>query len=255
MGAFKPILRPQQLRPLLNTATPTPSTFFPRPAAAATISSQFGSRPSSTSSTQKSDNGAAPPPEIPAPTPFCPDVQTFLTLIGRGLGGHASKFPTWEALFSLTSEQLRELGIEPPRTRRYLLQWRQRFRRGQFGIGGDLKHVSEGAADLRVLEHDADPTNPKRYVVNVPAGQSVKDTPLEDLSRVVGYKVEGARTIVGPYAMQLKGGEGARVVVKEGMWEDKRGRKIDGGERRRTEVKYKKRIQERKEQRERGEIP
>ncbi|KAK8017658.1 hypothetical protein PG993_013984 [Apiospora rasikravindrae] len=246
MGAFKPILRPQQLRPLLNTATPTTSTFFLRPAA--TIPSQFAAtRNSSTSSTQKHDNGAAPPPEVPAPTPFCPDVQTFLTLIGRGLGGHASKFPTWEALFSLTSEQLRELGIEPPRTRRYLLQWRQRFRRGQFGIGGDLKHVSEGAADLRVLEHDADPTNPKRYVVNVPAGQS-------DLSRVVGYKVEGARTIVGPYAMQLKDGEGARVVVKEGMWEDKRGRKIDGGERRRTEVKYKKRIQERKEQRERGEI-
>ncbi|KAK8001795.1 protein FYV4- mitochondrial [Apiospora marii] len=253
MGAFKPILRPQQLRPLLNTATPALSTFFLRPSTSI-AASQF--RHASTSSTQKSDAGAAaPPPEIPAPTPFCPDVQTFLTLIGRGLSGHASKFPTWEALFSLTSEQLRELGIEPPRTRRYLLQWRQRFRRGQFGIGGDLKHVSEeGAAELRVLEHD-DPTNPKRYVVNVPAGQTVKDTPLEDLSRVVGYKVEGARTIVGPYAMQLKNGEGARVAVKEGMWEDKRGRKIDGGERRRTEVKYKKRIQERKEQRERGEIP
>ncbi|KAK8137649.1 IGR protein domain-containing protein [Apiospora sp. TS-2023a] len=252
MGAFKPILRPQQLRPLLNTATPTTSTFFLRPS----ITNQFAAaRNSSTSSNQKRDEAAAPPPEIPAPTPFCPDVQTFLTLIGRGLGGHASKFPTWEALFSLTSEQLRELGIEPPRTRRYLLQWRQRFRRGQFGVGGDLKHVSEdGAAELRVLEHDADPTNPKRYVVNVPQGQTVKDTPLQDLSRVVGYKVEGARTIVGPYAMQLKGGEGARVVVKEGMWEDKRGRKIDGGERRRTEVKYKKRIQERKEQRERGEI-
>ncbi|KAK6832928.1 hypothetical protein PG987_007622 [Apiospora arundinis] len=257
MGAFKPILRPQQLRPLFNAAaaTPSTSTFFLRPTTS-TIASQFA-RHSSTSSTQKGDDAAAaPPPEIPSPTPFCPDVQTFLTLIGRGLGGHASKFPTWEALFSLTSEQLRELGIEPPRTRRYLIQWRQRFRRGQFGIGGDLKHVSpEGAADLRVLEHDADPANPKRYVVNVPPGQTVKDTPLEELSRVVGYKVEGARTIVGPYAQQLKDGEGARVTVTQGMWEDKRGRKIDGGERRRTEVRYKKRIQERREMRERGEIP
>ncbi|KAK8041146.1 hypothetical protein PG994_014153 [Apiospora phragmitis] len=251
MGAFKPILRPQQLRPLLNTAMPTTSTFL-RPTT--TIASQFA-RPQSTSAQKPDGDGATAASEIPAPTPFCPDVQTFLTLIGRGLSGHASKFPTWEALFSLTSEQLRELGIEPPRTRRYLLQWRQRFRRGQFGIGGEFRHVSpEGAAELRLLEHDADPAHPKRYVVNVPPGQSVEDTPVEDLSRVIGYKVEGARTIVGPYAMQLKDGEGARVTVKEGMWEDKRGRKIDGGERRRTEVKYKKRIQERKEMRERGEI-
>jgi hypothetical protein len=193
-------------------------------------------------------------PEIPEPTPFCPDVPTFLTLIGRGLKAHASKFPTWEALFSLTSDQLRELGVEPPRSRRYLIQWRQRFRRGQYGVGGDLKHVQDGAADLRVLEHDVDPVKLRKYVVNVPVGQSVKDVPAEELSRVQGYQVQGARTIVGPYALPLKSGDGVRVSVTEGMWEDKRGRKIDGGERRRTEVRYKKRIQERREMRERGEI-
>lgn len=196
-----------------------------------------------------------PPPEIPEPTPFCPDPKTFLTLIGRGLSAHASKFPNWEALFSLSSEQLRELGVEPPRTRRYLIQWRQKFRRGEFGVGGDLKHVQDGVADLRVLEHDADPVHPQRFVVNVPPGGSVKTTPVEELSRVSGYKVLGAKTIAGPYALPLKDGEGARITVQEGMWEMKRGRKIDGGERRRTEVRYKKRIQARREMRERGEIP
>ncbi|EMR69808.1 putative igr protein domain-containing protein [Eutypa lata UCREL1] len=216
---------------------------------------------STTSSTPSASAKSSQQPDdiIPSPTPFIPDVQTFLTVIGRGLGQHASKFPSWEALFTLTSEQLQELGIEPPRTRRYLLQWRQRFRRGQFGIGGDLQHVGEdGAAELRVLETDGigagvgavDPVRKSRFVVNVPPGVS----PGADgqMSRVSGYKVKGAKTIVGPYALPLKNEAGARVAVTEGMWEDRRGHKIDGGERRRTEVRYKKRIAERKELREQG---
>lgn len=177
-----------------------------------------------------------------------------MTVIGRGLSQHASKFPTWEALFSLSSDQLRELGIEPPRTRRYLIQWRQRFRLGQFGIGGDLQHVEDGKADLKILESDKDAVNPHKYVVNVPAGRSVKECDIEELSRVRGFKVQGAKTIVGPYALPIKNGEGARISITEGMWEDRRGHKIDGGERRRTEVRYKKRIAERREMRERGEL-
>jgi hypothetical protein len=201
-----------------------------------------------------SSSSTTPPsvPTIPEPTPFCPDVSTFLTLIGRGMTTHASKFPTWESLFSLDSAQLRELGIEPPRSRRYLIQWRRRFQLGQFGVGGDLKHVQDGKADLRVLEHmdDAKPLEVRRFVVNVPNGQTVKTTAVDDLSRVTGYKVQGARTIVGPYALPTTGGEGATVTVTEGMWEDKRGRKVDGGERRRTMVRYKKRIEARRLERE-----
>ncbi|KAI0123116.1 IGR protein motif-domain-containing protein [Xylariales sp. AK1849] len=236
MASFKPIFRPRALRQAFTLLHNQNAVLRPvlTSIRAASTSSQL--------------------PEVPEPTPFCPDVPTFLKLIGRGLSVHASKFPTWEALFSLTSDQLRELGIEPPRSRRYLIQWRQRFRRGQFGIGGDLKHVQDGVADLRVLEHDVDPVKLRKYVINVPASKSLKETPAEELSRVQGYHVEGARTITGPYAIPSKSGEGASVAVTEGMWEDKRGRKIDGGERRRTEVRYKKRIQERREMRERGEI-
>jgi hypothetical protein len=111
----------------------------------------------------------------------------------------------------------------------------------------------EGVAELRVLNHDADPINPRKYVVNVPQGQSVEETVPEELSRVSGYTVKGAKTIVGPYALPVKGG-GCKVVATEGMWENKRGRKIDGGERRRTQIRYKKRVQERREMRERGEL-
>lgn len=114
--------------------------------------------------------------------------------------------------------------------------------------------MEDGKADLRILESDRDVVNPHKYVVNVPAGRSVKDCSLDEMSRVRGYKVVGAKTIVGPYALPLKGGEGVRVSITEGMWEDRRGHKIDGGERRRTEVRYKKRIAERREMRERGEL-
>ncbi|KAI1138985.1 IGR protein motif-domain-containing protein [Hypoxylon sp. FL0543] len=239
--APKPFFKPQQLRTAL-----TPITC--RAAFQSPIQQSIRAASSSSSSP------TSQPPAIPSPTPFVPDVQTFLTVIGRGLSQHTSKFPSWEALFSLTSDQLRELGIEPPRTRRYLLQWRQRFRLGQYGIGGDLQHVEDGKADLKILESDKDVLNPHKYVVNVPAGRSVKECSLEELSRVRGYKVQGAKTIVGPYALPLKDGEGARITVTEGMWEDRRGHKIDGGERRRTEVRYKKRIAERREMRERGEL-
>ena len=251
----------------------------------------------------ESEPSAPPPPEplpqVPEPTAFVPDVRTFLLLIGRGMAQHAAKFPSWESLFSLSSEQLRELGVEPPRNRRYLLSWRQRFRRGHFGIGGDLRYVQDGVAELRVLEVEVErkdinhnnnnnntnnnseggsesataaalqpqlplpagaTTRKLRFVVNVPPGtESVRDVGLDQLSRVRGYKVKGARTISGPYALPLPlEGEGsapeggARITITEGMWESKRGRKIDGGERRRTMVRYKKRIAERRELREKG---
>ncbi|KAI1391185.1 IGR protein motif-domain-containing protein [Hypoxylon trugodes] len=245
MVRIKPFIRPQQLRAAL-TSLPQRTSIQPFIQPTLTTTSPQ-TRLSSSSSTQAT-------PTIPSPTPFVPDVQTFLTVIGRGLSQHASKIPTWDALFSLTTEQLQELGIEPPRSRRYLLRWRQRFQAGQYGIGGDLQHVSDGKAELRVLESTKDPVNPHKYVVNVPLGKSVKECALEEMSRVTGFKVQGAKTIVGPYARPIKGGEAVQIAITEGMWEDKRGRKIDGGERRRNEVRYKKRIQERREMRERGEL-
>ncbi|RYP77074.1 hypothetical protein DL771_001364 [Monosporascus sp. 5C6A] len=254
MVHVRPLLKPQRLRAAFTAPsfhqpqTAIPFLYHHHPPSLATTT-----RPAYYSSAKEQQ-----PPTIPPPTPFVPNVETFLTLIGRGLRQHASKFPTWEALFSLTSAQLAELGIEPPRTRRYLLQWRQRFRRGQYGIGGDLRHVgADGAAELRVLETEKKGPGdvvPKknRFVVNVPPGRSVEDCGPDQMSRVQGYKVQGAKTIVGPYALPLKGEEGARVTATEGMWEDRRGHKIDGGERRRTEVRYKKRIAERRELREQG---
>ncbi|UNI19117.1 telomere length regulation protein [Purpureocillium takamizusanense] len=195
-----------------------------------------------------------PPPSIPQPRPFVPDVETFLTLIGRGLSKHASKFPSWESLFSLTSPQLKELGIEPPRNRRYLLQWMQRYRKGALGPGGDFQFVKDGEALLKVATPPAAVISDARYVVNVPhqaeEEAEQKQQQPETLPRPIGYTVHGLRSIAGPYATPLPGQAGAVVKVTEGMWEQRRGRKVDGGERRQAEVRFKKRSAERRAARE-----
>ncbi|KAI8285440.1 hypothetical protein K4K60_001224 [Colletotrichum sp. SAR11_57] len=186
-------------------------------------------------------------PPIPSPIPLIPDVETLLKVVGRGLNQHLDKFPTWDALFSLTSLQLRELGLEPPRERRYLLSWLDRYRKGAFGPGGDFKYVESGEAILKVVR---DPATDKKIVVNVPADADVSSLHIAQLTKPTGYTVRGANTISGPHALPLPGGEGARVVVAEGMWEHKQGHKVDGGERRRGEVRFKKRIAARKAERE-----
>lgn len=188
-------------------------------------------------------------PKIPSTTPFVPDVETFLTLIGRGLKKHTSKFPSWEALFTLTSDQLREIGLIEARTRKYLVRWRQRFQQGLFGAGGDLKYVENGRAELRIIERDTTPMYTQRWVINVPPGKLPEEVPGEDQIKPKGYKAVSRRTVSGPYALPMKKG-GAVVTVTEGMWEDKRGRKVDGGERRRDMVRFKKRAAERRELRE-----
>lgn len=187
-------------------------------------------------------------PSVPAPTPFVPDVETFLTLIGRGLKQHASKFPTWEALFTLTSDQLKELGVEPPRTRRYLLKWRQRFRKGIFGAGGNFQHVENGTAELRIHKIYKDSLVCLRRVVNVPPGKTIGELEPSEMVKAKGYGIKANNKIVGPYAMPMRGG--ARVTMTEGMWEDRRGRKVDGGERRKDEIRFKKRVAKRKALRE-----
>ncbi|OBT80680.1 hypothetical protein VF21_00435 [Pseudogymnoascus sp. 05NY08] len=183
-----------------------------------------------------------PQPPIPEPTPFVPDAPTFLSLIGRNLSQHASKIPTWESLFRLTSPQLRDLGVEPARARRYLLAWRERFRRGEYGPGGDAKVVEEGVARLRVVEVEG----------GVAEGTAIRTAGMKRVAvngeeEIKGVRVKGAQRVVGPHVLPVKGG--AQIKAAEGLWEIRRGRKIDGGERRRAEVRSKRRAAERKDAR------
>lgn len=201
---------------------------------------------------------------IPSPTPFVPDSKTFLTLIGRNLVQQAAKVPTWDSLFSLTSAQLREVGVEPARNRRYLLWWRDRFRKGIHGIGGDLRHVENGIAKLRVVEVPYDNASSqkrpsrtglertRKLIVDLPSEIGIDTVSTAELYPVKGFKVRGVHTIVGPYIKLHKntGGSEATFAICEGMWEEKRGVKIDGGERRRKQVRYKRRIEENRKRKE-----
>lgn len=191
-----------------------------------------------------------PPHEVPQPRPFVPDVTTFLTLIGRGLGRYAKKFPTWESLWTVTGPQLKELGVEPPRSRRYLLAWMQRYRQGNFGPGGDFRFVQDGQAILKAATPPAGVVSDTKFVVNVPHPEAEADAEPSTFIRPQGYVVRGAKSISGPFATPLADSAGAVVKVTEGMWEHRRGRKIDGGERRQAEVRFKKRSAERRAQRE-----
>lgn len=117
--------------------------------------------------------------------------------------------------------------------------------------------MENGVAQLRVVETpvagDAATGSLalgiRKMVVNVAAGSSATlDTPTEGkkLVPVKGVHIKRAHTIVGPHVQPLKGGRAAKIEVKEGLWEDRRGHKIDGGERRQAEVRAKRRGEERR---------
>lgn len=220
----------------------------------------------------------APQLRVPKPTPFVPDVPTFLTLIGRGLSQHASKIPSWEALFTYSSQQLRDAGFEPPRARRYLLWWRERFRNGITGIGGDAVAVKDGIAELRIAEVPSKRSSHqqatltksagmRKVVVNVtptvslpfdpaaaPAAPEEGEQPAartgvlappmrmaeKEAKTIAGVKLHEGDRIGGTGVEFVKGHPGvAKLRVQQGLWEEKRGHKVDGGERRKAEVRYK----------------
>jgi hypothetical protein len=89
----------------------------------------------------------------------------------------------------------------------------------------------------------------RKMIVNIPPEAEPSEIPPEQLKPIKGFKIVGAHTIVGPHVQPVKGGNAAKVIVKEGLWEERRGHKVDGGERRKAEVRAKRRSEERKAQR------
>lgn len=144
-----------------------------------------------------------------------------------------------------------------------------------FGVGGDFQYVRNGEARVKIVEvpvsntetttnmsgtaNTQSLTRMKKMVVNTPPPPSPAEEeekqPQSQLqpnpatpTPVHGMKVVGARTIVGPYIKTVKGSRGAEAIVRvqEGMWEVRRGVKVDGGERRKAQVRRKRLLEERK---------
>ena len=64
---------------------------------------------------------------------------------------------------------------------------------------------------------------------------------------MANVKIHHGTSIGGKGVQLVKGHQGlALLKVQEGLWEQRRGHKVDGGERRRAMVRAKRRVQERK---------
>lgn len=114
--------------------------------------------------------------------------------------------------------------------------------------------MKDGAAELRVVEKvvlmgDGERKKIRRWVVNVPAaGEEIKadEEKLAELPPVDGMTIKGTHGIVGPFVQVKKGSQGREAIfkVEEGMWEERRGQKVDGGERRKKHVRRQRKLEE-----------
>jgi hypothetical protein len=92
----------------------------------------------------------------------------------------------------------------------------------------------------------------KAIVVNVPYDSYDPDVPLEEAKPVAFVKwLPQYRSLQGTHIYPLPGQEGrrAKLEVREGLWEEKRGIVRDGGERRQAEVRAKRKAKENKDAR------
>lgn len=130
-----------------------------------------------------------------------------------------------------------------------------------------MTNVKDGEAELRVVEVPAPKAaaipnasttgtatgllRMKKMIVNEPEEALKEKRDYRKLKAVEGMKVLGAKSIVGPYVQPVKGTRGsvATIKIQEGMWEVRRGVKVDGGERRKVQVRRKRLLQERKTKR------
>lgn len=158
-----------------------------------------------------------------------------------------------------------------------MLGWAEKFRQGRYGVYGDLTNVVEGVAELKIFEVPAstvtrqdqpvastgvlESSEPRhvsatatsspgmrKVVINVKPGAIELPKSLHSVKPVQKVGISGGRWVRGPFLQHVGGSGGtvARVTVREGMWAPPTPVKVDGGERRKAEVRAKRRVQERK---------
>ncbi|KAF8926906.1 IGR protein motif-domain-containing protein [Dissophora ornata] len=67
---------------------------------------------------------------VPAPRGDIQDPAAFLTKIGRSSAPLAEKFKSWEHLFSATTGEMKSDLALSVKQRRWILNWREKFRQG-----------------------------------------------------------------------------------------------------------------------------
>lgn len=87
--------------------------------------------------------------------------------------------------------------------------------------------------------------------VNLPVGQTEPTGDTSLLKKPNGIKLFMGTEVHGPYLQRVKGTKGQVGVLKvqEGLWEIRRGHTVDGGERRKAEVRFKRAVEANKKAR------
>lgn len=98
------------------------------------------------------------------------------------------------------------------------------------------------------IDAAAIPPPTKRLVVNEQPEVLEQKLQSGEVKPVEGMKVQGAGIIRGPFIRVVRGTRGsvAQLKAEEGMWEVRKGVKIDGGERRKLQVRRKRLLESRK---------
>lgn len=128
-----------------------------------------------------------------------------------------------------------------------------------------MEHVTDGVGEIKLFEVPVPEawkkTNPsadmatvtrsggmRKVALNVPIGGEMPTKPLEECEPVKHVKARGLNKLIGTNVYMVSA-EKAAIKVQEGLWEVRRGHKVDGGERRKAEVRFKRRAEERKKAR------
>ncbi len=120
-----------------------------------------------------------------------------------------------------------------------------------------MESTGEGSAKTTVNQITAATPLMTKLIINLPAGETEPTKALGegqstfDLRKVAGVRLANGHMIQGPYVQPTKGSNGsvATLKVQEGLWEHRRGHKVDGGERRKAEVRFKRGVEERRKAR------
>ncbi len=75
-------------------------------------------------------------------------MKAFLERIGKNCGDYHDKFASWGELFTFTGAQMKEKGI-PISARRWIMQWREKYRHGEEPFSIKFKSKSKKNKDQK----------------------------------------------------------------------------------------------------------
>lgn len=138
-------------------------------------------------------------------------------------------------------------------------------------VGGDIRQENTSKEEAPTIATETTPPTPSsdpistylatnKIVLNFPEDESDPTRILQperaitttyDLPKVRMVKIARGHVIRGAHIQLVKGTNGSVATLKavEGLWEHRRGHKVDGGERRKAEVRFKRAVEERKKAR------